>query len=206
MPGDSLREHRPPDGKEVDTLFASLDEDGGGELDMKELKASLKKMMAAHANRKALTAAAMAKVAAKREQATALKEGSIAAAVRASEEAVARLEALRKKSSIDSQLGDAINNKGLKASDVATKWDASGDGELDKKEVRYRRRRGGVCNRVASLPSLLPLFTLPPPNLTPPHPLLPPSMVECTISCKSLVPPHRVHFTPMLSSVRMRSS
>jgi len=29
-----------------------------------------------------------------------------------------------------------INSKGWKANDVATKWDASGDGELDKKEFR----------------------------------------------------------------------
>ena len=125
----------PPDTKDVDSLFKSLDVDGGGELDMSELKAALKQMIAAYANRKAAGASAMVKVAAKREQAKALREGSIAAAVRASEAAVTTLQELRKISSIDSQLGDIINSKGWKASDVATKWDASGDGELDQKEV-----------------------------------------------------------------------
>ena len=125
----------PPETKEVDALFGDLDADGGGELDMGELKAALKKMIAAHANRKAVGATATVKVAAKREKGKALREGSIAAAVRASEVAITTLQELRRTSSIDSQLGDIINSKGWKASDVATKWDASGDGELDKKEV-----------------------------------------------------------------------
>ena len=149
----------PPDTKDVDSLFKSLDVDGGGELDMSELKAALKQMIAAHANRKAAGASAMVKVAAKREQAKALREGSIAAAVRASEVAITTLQELRRTSSIDSQLGDIINSKGWKASDVATKWDASGDGELDKKEV------SGYPSALA-MPLAVPLVTASPQSHT----------------------------------------
>jgi hypothetical protein len=120
----------------VDALFGSLDADGGGELDMAELKTAFKKMMSAYANRKATSAAGMAKVEAKREQARALRDDSIGVAVRASEAAVAALQELKQNPSIASQLGDIINIKGMKANDVVTKWDASGDGELDAKEVR----------------------------------------------------------------------
>ena len=131
----------------MDALFGSLDADGGGQLDMAELKTALKKMMSADANRKATSATGMAKAKAKREQARALRDGSIGVAVRASEAAVAALQQLKQNPSIDSQLGDIINSKGMKANDVATKWDASGDGELDAKEV-------GGCSD-----SLLPCFS-----------------------------------------------
>ena len=150
---------KPPETKVVDALFKTLDADGGGELDMGELKAALKNMMSAHSNRKAAGATAMVKVAAKREQAKALREGSIAAAVTDSEAAVAALQKLRRTSSIESQLGDIINSKGWKASDVATKWDASGDGELDKKEV------SGYPSALA-MPLAVPLVTASPQSHT----------------------------------------
>lgn len=124
-----------PDTREVDGLFVDLDSDGGGELSMAELKVAFKKMIAAHNNRKAAHDNAMAKATAFRERAKALREGSIACAVRASEAACVAFQEVGKSGSLNSQLGDVINSKGMKASDVATKWDASGDGELDKKEV-----------------------------------------------------------------------
>jgi Ca2+-binding EF-hand superfamily protein len=125
-----------PDPLETDELFNSLDADGGGELDMKELKAALKQMIDAHNNRKKAGSAALANAKSLRGKAMALKDGEALSAARASEAMCVKLEEMRNSSTVESKLGDFINSKGMKAGDVAKKWDTSGDGELDKKEFR----------------------------------------------------------------------
>ena len=139
---------------ETDALFASLDADGGGELDMKELKAALKKMIDAHSNRKKAGSAALRHVNLLRERAKALKEGEALAAARASEAMCVKLLEVRSSMTIGSQLGDVINKKGMKVGDVAKKWDTSGDGELDKKEFRKSALGLGLVATAADVDSL----------------------------------------------------
>ena len=108
---------------------------GGGSLDMKELKQALKRMMDAYTQRLRVGAAATATATLLRERSSRLRAGALAAA-RACEAACTTLRAARGDSSVGSELGDIISGKGMKAADVAKKWDTSGDGEIDKKEVR----------------------------------------------------------------------
>lgn len=104
-------------------------------MDLKELKRALKKMMDIHSKRVKEGAAGEATAAAVRERARRHRDGILVAA-RASEAACASLVAARNDSTIGSKLGETIGGKGMKAGDIALQWDASGDGEIDKKEFR----------------------------------------------------------------------
>lgn len=104
-------------------------------MDLRELKRALKKMMDTHSKRIKEGAAGEATAAAVRERARKHRDGILVVA-RASEAACASLVAARNESTVRSKLGDIINGKGMKAGDIASQWDASGDGEIDKKEFR----------------------------------------------------------------------
>lgn len=142
-----------PETKDVDALFMSLDDDGGGTLDTKELKQALKKMMDAHSNMLKLgdnTKAAAAKF---REQAKEVRDGHLATLL-AFEAACAALKAARSETSVGSELGDIIAGKGMKAADVARKWDSSGDGDIDKKEFQKNVLAMGVTHSADEVDAL----------------------------------------------------
>lgn len=130
------------DSKKIDALFESLDDDGGGTLDLVEIRAALKKLQDA--------AGAMAKVAATiREKIDRIKHLETLAqqafdATTAMEEATAEIERLSSNKSVSARLGAQIVSKRLKVADVIQKWDANGDGELDKVEFRQNVKAIGV--------------------------------------------------------------
>ena len=127
-----------------------LSHDAGGNLDPRNLKKPLKKMMDAHTKRIKQRAVGEATAAALRERVERHRDGILVAA-QASEGACAALVAARHDSSIGSKLGDAINSKGMKAGDVASQWDSSGDGEIDKTEFRKHVLALGVVARPADI-------------------------------------------------------
>ena len=125
----------PPDGKEVDALFASLDADGGGDLSISELKQAFAMLQEESRKSKSNSADALVRAAKLREKAAGVREG-VLAATHKSNEAAKELVRVRKEASVGSMLGDMINGQGLKAADLVKQWDTSGDGEIDKGEFR----------------------------------------------------------------------
>ena len=119
---------------------------GGGDLDTPELKRALKQMMEASKNRTKLGDAAKVAAAALRGRASRVRSEQLPT-VQAAEAACAALRAARAASTIGSELGDIIAGKGLKAADVAKKWDSSGDGEIDQREFRKNVLAMGVSGQ-----------------------------------------------------------
>ena len=123
----------PPKGDEVDALFKELDNDGGGDLDVDELKVAFGKLK---------DAVVKAKENASKSQEAAEMLRMVAVRVRGVADQLAKKEAMAleliqmRKGDVRSKLGDAINARNLKATEVAQSWDVSGDGEIDKKEFR----------------------------------------------------------------------
>jgi len=122
------------DNKQIDDFFASMDADGGGSLDFAELKTALKSLQDASAQAEVEGASWHARAEQLKGKADTIKE--VAAATIASEEADARLNALRNQTAVDAMLGAMILKRNLKIGDVIAKWDKSKDGDVSMDEFR----------------------------------------------------------------------
>lgn len=143
-----------PDGKEVDALFNSLDSDGGGSLDIPELRAAFKKMSDAFKGAGDAAATGKAQAAALRAKAAALTDdGGVIEATRAFETACGTLLHMRTNRDIRSDLGEALALKGLTVGAIASKWGGD-DGEVDKKEFRANVQGLGVKSDAADIDAL----------------------------------------------------
>ena len=127
-----LMEHA--DSKDVDALFVRFDEDGGGALDVAELKTALQALKDAaleNAHNEADRRKLMQRVEDRLEMTkTVLKKTS------AFEEADARFEALRNNKSLGARVGVYLQARNLKVGDLLSSWDTDGSGEVDKLEFK----------------------------------------------------------------------
>ena len=121
--------------KEVDALFQRLDDDGGGTLDLAELKSAMRRFRDASDRVVHETEQIHREAAQMRERAAQISK--VLEATRASEQADMRLEQLRSRKSAGAKLGTILVSRNLKVSDLVNKWDPSGDGEVDKAEFRH---------------------------------------------------------------------
>ena len=120
--------------EEIDAFFVTLDADGGGSLDLAELKMALKKIRAA-------AAAADAEADKIRSDAQALVTNAadlvvVAEATEACEADEARLAQLQDIRTVESRLGAKIVMNGWKLADVMRIWDKDKDGAVSKTEFR----------------------------------------------------------------------
>ena len=120
--------------EEIDAFFVTLDADGGGSLDLAELKMALKKI-------RAEAAAADAEVDQIRSDAQALVTNAadvvaVAEATEACEADEARLAQLQDMRTVESRLGAKIVANGWKVADVMRVWDKNKDGSVSKAEFR----------------------------------------------------------------------
>ena len=139
--------------KDIDAFFAKkLDEDGGGSLSLAELKPALKKLKEESAAAADAEKGVKAKAVAMRAKAAATKEVAEATAVMEKEEA--RLHELENSTTVRAKLGAAIVKKNLKIAEVMTKWDADGDGTVDKKEFVKNVKEMGVVAESAEIVAL----------------------------------------------------
>jgi len=138
--------------KQIDMLFESLDEDHGGTLDLGEIRAALKKLQ----DSAAVAAKAMVSTRAKMLRFKHLEELAQQAleATRTIEEASKEATLLSSNKSVSARLGAQILSKRMKVVDVVQKWDANGDGELDKMEFRQNVKALGVQAESAEIDEL----------------------------------------------------
>ena len=125
---------KPVDTQDVDDLFMTLDDDGGGTLDIPEIKAALKKLKDDAADARAGAGAARARGAVLRKKAAIIREGPKVAALE-TEKAATEFKKIRK-GTVGSRLVEFLHLKGIKAVSAVSQWDTSGDGELSKVEFR----------------------------------------------------------------------
>ena len=120
---------------EIDKFFNSMDEDGGGSLDLGELKPALKFLLDAAQGAEDEAARLRAAALELRDKATQTEAAAQATLCAEREEA----ELYRLKHELgppDVQLGNIILKRNMKIGDVLTKWDPSNDGSVDKGEFR----------------------------------------------------------------------
>ena len=121
------------DAREIDLLFAAIDEDKSGKLELQEVTAAMKKLKDAASNAKGQMATA-------KEQAGAINEvvehiKRVIHVTKRSEEAKEQLETMRN-GTVGSKLGDYINIKNMKVAELVVQWDKSSSGEITKKVFR----------------------------------------------------------------------
>ena len=128
---------------EIDKFFNSMDEDGGGSLDLGELKPALKYLL--DAAQGAEDEAARLRAVALELRDKAAQTEAAALATEAAEREEAELERLKHElGPPDVQLGNLILKRNMKIGDVLTKWDPSNDGSVDKGEFRANVLAMGV--------------------------------------------------------------
>jgi len=106
--------------REVDGLFECIDEDGGGELDLRELKVALRRLQAD-------AAAVSAKTDAQRERAATLlgvgsKFETAASAASEYEASEALLQQLTHFPSLEKRIGDVLIKRNVKIGELVAKW------------------------------------------------------------------------------------
>ena len=132
-----------PDSKQIDALFESLDDDGGGTLDVQEIGGALKKVQSAAAQGARLAEGIQEKIN-RLQSLTSLAQEALDSTMTL-EHLGKRVQELSGTQPVSSRLGAQILAKRMKASDVIQKWDANGDGELDKGEFRHNVKALGVA-------------------------------------------------------------
>ena len=141
-----------PNVVEVDALFCELDADGGGTLDVGELKAAFKKLQQEVVNNSGLVDDMMAKIAILRERAADVE--SVAATTEQAEKAEAQFSEIRDKVGVRAKLGKLFAKSSLKIdATVVASWTAANgekrpDGELDCIGFRVNVRSMGMPNDV----------------------------------------------------------
>jgi Ca2+-binding EF-hand superfamily protein len=117
---------------ESDALFAQLDADASGELDVKEVRQALTRLLSAALKAEEADTTKRQHIADLRAHASYTRE--VEATVAAWEEACAML-ASNQKRGVGAQLGYALKKKGLKVGDLLTSWGGH-DAMIDKSEFR----------------------------------------------------------------------
>ena len=132
------------DTKSIDALFAELDDDGGGKLDVFELKGAMKAL--AEASDKYIKSAAGTRARIGNLRTQALEATKTAETTAVSERAIREIESIQQNKGIDARLGTLLEQKAsaMKVSDIVQKWDTSGDGLIDKDEFRTNVKKLGL--------------------------------------------------------------
>jgi len=120
--------------KEIDAWFTKVDADGGGSLDLSELKSSFKKL-------KDMLLAGKAEMAALRKEAEAVRTqvelvDEVARATEEYEVSSSLLTQLVERPTVEARLSTAMAKRNMKIGDVASHWDKDHDGMVSKAEFR----------------------------------------------------------------------
>ena len=129
------------DTTEIDALFVEWDDDGGGCLDLNELKDALKRCCASAAKYEERSVITRSKISRLQERMTQAREA--AAAMAAVEHAN---ESLNLNQCVESRLGTLLLEKtsGSRISDLVRKWDTNGDGSIDADEFKLNVKKLGL--------------------------------------------------------------
>ena len=129
------------DTTEIDALFVEWDDDGGGCLDLNELKDALKRCCASAAKYEERSVITRSNISRLQERMTQAREA--AAAMAAVEHAN---ESLNLNQSVESRLGTLLLEKtsGSRISDLVRKWDTNGDGSIDADEFKLNVKKLGL--------------------------------------------------------------
>jgi Ca2+-binding EF-hand superfamily protein len=130
----------------IDALFVEWDKDGGGSLDVDELKDALRQCCESAAKYAELSANARSKITRLQERTTQAREAAAAmAAVENANVEIERISAMVN-TSTEFRLGTLLLQKAssLKMSDIVRKWDANGDGKIDPDEFRLNVKKLGL--------------------------------------------------------------
>jgi len=130
----------------IDALFVEWDKDGGGSLDVDELKDALRQCCESAAKYAELSANARLKITRLQERMAQAREAAAAmAAVENANVEIERISAMVN-TSTEFRLGTLLLQKAssLKMSDIVRKWDANGDGKIDPDEFRLNVKKLGL--------------------------------------------------------------
>jgi Ca2+-binding EF-hand superfamily protein len=130
----------------IDALFVEWDKDGGGSLDVDELKDALRQCCESAAKYAELSANARSKITRLQERMAQAREAAAAmAAVENANVEIERISAMVN-TSTEFRLGTLLLQKAssLKMSDIVRKWDANGDGKIDPDEFRLNVKKLGL--------------------------------------------------------------
>ena len=114
----------------IDQFYQTLDVDGSGALKVTELSVTLSKLKGTHNRTKYVDGAS--KIEALRVAGAAFDDATSAAT--AYEKAVAALEELRGSVTVSARLGDLLVSRSINVNDLRTRWDADGNGKLNRDE------------------------------------------------------------------------
>ena len=120
------------DNTTIDEFFLKLDDDGGGSLDLKEVRAALKTFRTDGQKAEEDAEHLRCDAEALRERCVHLEE--VRAETERYEELHARVALLRENLPLDARLGVVIVRRSLKLSDVISRWDNNGNGQLERVE------------------------------------------------------------------------
>ena len=120
--------------RDIDGLFAELDHDGDGKLDLPNVKAALKKLQDECRGAKARVARMQEHLGELSKVVNTYREAvADATALEAGRE---RLNSMKTDIPPAAQLGTLLAKRNIKIGDVARKWDSDGSGTIDSKEWR----------------------------------------------------------------------
>ena len=126
----------------VDALFDQLDLDHSKDIDVSELAAAMKTLKAESA--KAARLRENLEVQVERLSTLAVQWEKAVAAAEECEAAKVKMKEMSANPSVMQRVGAAMLKAGLKASEIALKWDVNGDGKIDRSEVINALRELGV--------------------------------------------------------------
>jgi len=140
------------DNKEIDAFFSLMDADGGGSLELSELKPALKKLQDRSAKADQDAANLKASAASLRERAAGvIKLAETTEEVEAEEK---RLSSAVADMRVDAKIGALILKRNLKVGELVKKWDKDGDGTVTSKEFVANMLEMGVEVAPAELQKL----------------------------------------------------
>ena len=128
--------------KEIDSIYHSIDLDGSGTLDMKEVKVALKKLQEEHATVDQREEQQRVRASSKRRLAESFSN-AVAATIDF-EEASKVLAKMRDDQDMGAKLGELIKRRNIKVSELVGTWDEDGSGYIDRKEFRVHVRLVGL--------------------------------------------------------------
>ena len=126
----------------IDAYFEVLDADGGGTLELAEMKSALKLLQ----KRSHAADREKAKILENAEalRANAARLNKVAAVTLESETADARVKEIEDNQSVEAKLGAALQKRNMKVGEVVQKWDKDGDASISKAEFRKNVEEMGI--------------------------------------------------------------